>query len=162
MIKEQQKNGFDNKLTFVLTTKPLSWWVFLFTTPFHNVYWISLPYSSYLGDNCIQNLILWRCRSCPWYTSPYENFEFGYPHSYTLLQFCPKLARCKPYNASRHPMKCDVISEVKLFLTEYRRLYCHKSLTLFYQKQHYKTKCIRIACIYKLSGKQCGSWSAGF
>ena len=30
------------------------------------------------------------------YTSPNENFEFGYPHSNALLQFELKLERCKP------------------------------------------------------------------
>ena len=64
-----------------------------------------------LKDNCIQNfhlgryivryavgnLVLWRCASGavkrdfrPYirqYTSPNENFEYGYPHSNALLQF---------------------------------------------------------------------------
>ena len=49
------------------------------------------------------------------YTSPNENFEYGYPHSNALLQFCLKLERCKPHNAARHQMKYDVINDVKLF-----------------------------------------------
>ena len=29
-----------------------------------------------------------------------------------------------PHNATRHPTKCDVINDVKLFPTVYRRIYC--------------------------------------
>ena len=64
------------------------------------------------------------------YTSPNENFEHGYPHSNALLQFRLKLERCKPHNAARHAMKCDVINDVKLFPTVYRRIYCRKFLML--------------------------------
>ena len=62
------------------------------------------------------------------YTSPKENFEYGYPHSYVLLQFSLKLKRCKPHKAARHPTKCDIINDVKLFRTVYCRIYCHKFL----------------------------------
>ena len=75
----------------------------------------------HLGDNCIQNfhlgryivgytvgnLVLCRCASgavkrdfrtyIRRYTSPNENFEYGYPHSNALLQFELKLERCKPH-----------------------------------------------------------------
>ena len=44
----------------------------------------------------------------------------GYPHSNALLQFRLKLARCKPHNAARHPTKCDVINDVKLFPAVYQ------------------------------------------
>ena len=122
----------------------------------------------YLGDNCIQyfhlgryivgytvgNLVLRRRESGPVkrdfrtyiqrYTSPNKNFEYGYPHSNALLQFRLKLERCKPHNAARHLMKCDVINDVKLFPTVYRRIYCRKFLTLSYQRKRYKSKCIRI------------------
>ena len=60
------------------------------------------------------------------YTSSNENVEYGYPHSDALLQCCLELDRCKPQNAARHPTKCDVINEVKLFSTVYRRVYCRK------------------------------------
>ena len=104
-----------------------------------------------LGDNCIQNfhlgryivgytvgnLVLRRRASGavkrdfrPYirrYTSPNENFEYGYPHSNALLQFDLKLERCKPYKAARHPTKDDVIDDVKLFPTVYRRIYCRKN-----------------------------------
>ena len=55
---------------------------------------------------------------------PNENVEYGYPHSYALLQFRLKLERCKP----RHPTKCDIIykSQIKLFPIVYRRIYCRK------------------------------------
>ena len=48
-----------------------------------------------------------------------ENFEYGYPHSNALLQFDLKLEHCKPHKAAGHPTKCDVINDVKLFLTVY-------------------------------------------
>ena len=56
------------------------------------------------------------------YTSPNENFEYGYPH----LQSQLKLEHCKSHKAARHPTKCDVINDVKLFPTVYHR----KFLTL--------------------------------
>ena len=73
-----------------------------------------------LGDNCIQNFHLgryivrymvgilvlrWRVswafkcdfRMYIWrYTSPNDNFEYGYPHSNALLQSRFELERCKP------------------------------------------------------------------
>ena len=84
-----------------------------------------------LGDNCIQNfhlgryivgytvrnLVLRRRASgavkrgfrtyIRRYTSPNENFEYGYPHSNALLQFRLKF----------------VINDVKLFPAVYRRIY---------------------------------------
>ena len=99
------------------------------------------------------------------YTSPKENFEYGYLHSNALLQFRldfmqfksvanpkgvqgvhsnpPPPNLCKPHNAARHPRKCDVINDVKLFPTVYRRIYCRKFLTLSNQESRYKGKCIR-------------------
>ena len=55
-----------------------------------------------------------------------ENFEYGYPHSNALMQFDPKLECSKPHKAAHHPRKGDVIDDVKLFLTVFRR----KFLTL--------------------------------
>ena len=68
------------------------------------------------------------------YTSPNENFEYGYLHSNALRQFRLKLEHCKRHNALRHLTKCDVINDVKLFPTVYRRIYCSKFLTLSNQK----------------------------
>ena len=51
------------------------------------------------------------------YTSPNENFEYGYSHSYARLQFCFKLERCKPYKAALNLTIFNVINEVKLFLS---------------------------------------------
>ena len=51
------------------------------------------------------------------YTSPNENFEYGYHHSNAFLQFHLKLECCKRHNAARHPTKCDIINDVKLFPT---------------------------------------------
>ena len=67
---------------------------------------------------------------CQRYTSPSENFEYGYHHSNALLQSHLKLERCKSHKAAHHPMKCDVINDVKLFPTVYRSIYCHKFLML--------------------------------
>ena len=41
-----------------------------------------------------------------------------------LLQSRLKLELCKSHKAARHPMKCDVINDVKLFPTVYCRLNC--------------------------------------
>ena len=81
------------------------------------------------------------------YTSPNENFEYSYPHSSALLQFRPELERWKPHKAARHPTRCDIINDVKLFPTLYRRIYCRKFLTLSNQTSRYEIKCIR-NCVY--------------
>ena len=78
------------------------------------------------------------------FTSPNENFEYGYSHSNAHLQFCLKFEHCKPRNTARHPRKYDVINDVKLFPVVYRRIYCRKFLTLSNQKSRYKIKCIGI------------------
>ena len=78
-----------------------------------------------LGDNCIQNfhfgryivgytvgnIVLQRRESravkrdfrtyIRRYTSPNENFEYGYPHSNALLQSHLKLERCEPHKAAQ-------------------------------------------------------------
>ena len=77
------------------------------------------------------------------YTSPNKNFAYGYPHSNALLQFPLKLKRCKLHKAASHPTECDVINDVKLFLTVYCRINCHNFFTLSNQMSHYKSKCIR-------------------
>ena len=78
------------------------------------------------------------------YTSPNENFEYGYPHSNALLQFYLNLERYMPLKAACHLMKCDIGNEIKLFRTVYRRIDCRKFLTLSNQTSRYKSKCIRI------------------
>ena len=94
-----------------------------------------------LGDNCIQNfnlgrhivgytggnLVFQRRASgavkrdfqmfIQRYTSPNENFEYSYFHSNALLQLHIELERCKPHKAARHPTKCDINNDVKLFQT---------------------------------------------
>ena len=84
----------------------------------------------------------------------YEKFEYGYPHSNTLLQLKLKLECCKSHKAARHPAKCDVINDVKLFPTVYHRIYCCKLLTLSNQTLHYKPKCIRIIYEHLLLGRE--------
>ena len=76
----------------------------------------------------LRNLVIRRCESEAikldlraynlQYTSPNEHFEYGYPHSNALLQSRLKLECCKPNKATRHPTKCDVINDVKLFPTD--------------------------------------------
>ena len=62
-----------------------------------------------------------------------------------LMHFCiHKLERCKLHNDARHAMKCDIINDVNLFPTVYRKIYCRKFLTLSNQTSRYKSKCIRI------------------
>ena len=128
-----------------------------------------IGYVYHLGDNCIQNfhlgryiigytvgnLVLRRRASgavkrdlrtyIRRYTSPNENFEYGYPHSNALLQFRLELERWKPHKAARHQTRCDVINNVKLFPTVYHRIYCRKFLTLSNQTSRYKIKCIRMS-----------------
>ena len=41
-----------------------------------------------------------------------------------------------------------LINDVKLFPAVYRRIYCHKYLTLSNQTSRYKSKCIRIYLFY--------------
>ena len=82
-------------------------------------------YGRYIVGYTVANLVLRRRASgavkCDFwtyirlYTSPNENFEYGYRHSYALLSFELKLKRCKPHKAARHPMQCDTINDVKLF-----------------------------------------------
>ena len=128
---------------------------------------------SYLGDNCIQNFHLGRYMYIVGYTvgnlvlrrrasgavkrdfrtyirrftSKNENLEYGYPHSNALLQFELKLERCKPHKPARHPTKGDVINDVKLFPTVYRRIYCRKFFTLSNQT------CIRIYGLCVCTGR---------
>ena len=80
------------------------------------------------------------------YTSQNDHFEYGYPHPNVLLQSRLKLEHCKLHKAARHPTKCDVINDAKLFPTVYRRIYCRKFLMLSNQTTHYKSKGFRIRC----------------
>ena len=117
-----------------------------------------------LGDNCIQNyhleryivgytvgnLILRRRASgtvkCDLrtyirrFTTPNENFEYGYSLSNAILPFCLKLERCKPHKAAHHQRKCDAINDVKIFPTVYRRMYFRKFLTISNQTSRYTLK----------------------
>ena len=115
-----------------------------------------------LGDNCIQNFHLGRyivgytvgnlvCGAVKryfqtiirLYTSTNENFEYGYPHSNALLQFCLILECCKPHKAACHQTKCDIINDVKRFPTIYGKFFM-----LLNQMLRYKIKCIRIVNIF--------------
>ena len=51
------------------------------------------------------------------------------------------------YKAARQQTQSDVINDVKLFPTIYRRIYCRKFLSLSNQMSRYKSNGIRI-CIY--------------
>ena len=83
------------------------------------------------------------------YTSTKENFEYGYPHSNALLQSRLKLECCiKPHVIQRK----DVINDIKLFPTVYRRIYCGNFFTLSNQTSHYKSKCIRMT-VYMITAQ---------
>ena len=124
----------------------------------------------YFGDNCIQNfhwggilsdivgnLVLLRHASralkCDFqtyirlYTSQNKNFVYGLipilMRFFSLASNYCDANSIKPQKCVHHQMKCDVIDEVKLFLTVYRRI-CHNFLMLSNQPSHYKSKCIRI------------------
>ena len=51
----------------------------------------------------------------------FKIFSWGgislYPHSNAFMQFRLKFERCKQHRAPRHPTKCDIINDVKLFPT---------------------------------------------
>ena len=66
---------------------------------------------------------------------------------YSLVSNWSVASRIKPYKGIHHPNKCDVIINVKLFLTVYRRIYCRKYLPLSNQTSSYKSKYIRIRYI---------------
>ena len=112
----------------------------------------------YIVGNTVGNLVLWRRASAPVkhdfrpyirrYTSGNEHFEYDYPHSNALLGFRFELERCKPHKDARHPTKCGVINDFKLFPTVYRRIDCCKFLTFSNQMSRYKNKCIRMSYIY--------------
>ena len=53
-------------------------------------------------------------------------------------------SRRKPHKGICHQVKCDMINDVKLFPTVYRRIYSRKFLTLSNQMSRYKRKYIRI------------------
>ena len=105
----------------------------------------------------VGNLVLWRRASKalklnfrPYirrYTSPDENFEYGYRHFNALLQFYLKLDRCKLHKAARRPTKCGVINDVKQFPTLYpASCIAGYNVASSNQTPRYKTKCIRINC----------------
>ena len=60
------------------------------------------------------------------YTSLNENFEYGYPILMHFLQFHLELKHSKRHIVVSHPMKCDVINDVKQFPTVYHKIYCRK------------------------------------
>ena len=61
-----------------------------------------------------------------------------YPNSNALLRFLLKLERCKLHKAAGHTTICDVMKDVKLFVTVNRRIYCRKFLTSSNQTSLYK------------------------
>ena len=51
-----------------------------------------------------------------------------------------------PHKATRHPRKCDIVNDVKLFLTVYLSVFCRKFLTLSNQTLCY-TKASALALL---------------
>ena len=76
-----------------------------------------------------------KCDFCQVYiykcTSPNEKFDNCYPLSNAFPQFSLKLELCKLYKATRYLTKCDVIDEIKLFLTAYIKLILSNFFMLF-------------------------------
>ena len=60
-------------------------------------------------------------------------------------------SRIKPHKGVHHQIKGDMINDVKLFQTVYRRIYCRKFLMLSNQTSCYKSKCIRMGGSANLS-----------
>ena len=95
------------------------------------------------------------------YTSPNENFEYGYPHSNALFTFslqkdsemyfvapihpASQLQKnaCQLHIFTCQPMKARLRNDVR-FPTVYRRIYSRKFMTLSNQTSHCICKCIRI------------------
>ena len=48
----------------------------------------------------------------------------------TLFLGKHKFEHCRPYKAACHPTRCDIINDIKLFPTVYRRRYCRNFVTL--------------------------------
>ena len=63
-------------------------------------------------------------------------------HFYSFVSNWSFASHIKPHVI--HPTKCDVIDDVKLFPTIYRKMYCSKILTLSNQAPRKKSKYIRI------------------
>ena len=63
---------------------------------------------------------------------------------YSLVSNWSHASHIKPHKNPCHQTKCDVIDDVKLFPTVYRRIYFRQVLTLSNQTSLYKSKCIRI------------------
>ena len=92
------------------------------------------------------------------YTSPNENFEYGYPHSNALLKFslqkdsknvlyCAFASCIKPLASCIYSLanqwKATLCNDVG-FPTVYRRIYCRKFMMLSNQTSCSICKCIRI------------------
>ena len=57
---------------------------------------------------------------------------------YRLISHWSTASRIKPYKGVRHLTKCDLINDIKLFLTVYRMIYCRKFKALSNQTLHNK------------------------
>ena len=49
------------------------------------------------------------------FTSPSENFEYGYHHSYAHLHLAVIAQIGMLHKVACHPRKCDIINDIKLF-----------------------------------------------
>ena len=130
-------------------------------------------YSKFSSLDTVGNLVLqlrafWAIKPdfrpyIPPYTSTTnENFEYGYPHSNALLQFYLNFECYKPHKAACHQTKCDVINDMKPFLTVYRRIYCHKFLTLSNKTSRYKSNCIKIKVNFHENCYNIFDWTAQY
>ena len=126
---------------------------------------------AYLGDNCIQNFhlgryivrytvrnLVLRGRASGAFNVISECISDNIPPQiiffnmvipnlmcfYSLVSNWSLASRIKPYKGIRHPLKCDVINDIKPFPTVYHRIYCRKFLMLSNQTSRNKSMCVRI------------------
>ena len=170
------------KIVKLLLKKGTSRIISVIIGPDYNEVMIGIPNCQkymymYLGDNFIQNFHLRRYivsymvgnfvlqrrisravkrnfRRYKWrYTSPNENFEYGYPHSNALFiiysskaqHFAPNWSFVSNAKQLRQPITYDISAP-----TVYCRIYWRKFLTLSNQMSHYICKCIRMSFNHEL------------
>ena len=68
-------------------------------------------------------------------------------HFYSIVSNLDVVSHKKQHKGVRHPTKCDIINDIKLLKTVYRRIYCRKVLTLSNQTLRNKSKSIRIVYV---------------
>ena len=68
----------------------------------------------------VGNLVLWRRTS----GAVKHDFQTYIRQYNPQMKISAVLSGYGALQAARHPTKCDIVNDVKLFLTVYRRIYC--------------------------------------